>query len=117
MPPELNDLCVSLLRRKPEDRPSGRDVLRILGHGTTGPLKEPLMPTPGVIVYSKCSLRWREQHKRELLDAFNATRQGHSVTIYVHGESGVGKTALVRNFLDDLRANERNVRDTGGPLL
>lgn len=109
VPPELNDLCISLLRRKPEDRPSGRDVLRILGHGTTGPLKEPLMPPPVSSSIQNVPFVGREQHKRELRDAFNATRQGHSVTIYVHGESGVGKTALVRNFLDDLRANERNV--------
>ena len=38
--------------------------------------------------------------------AFHATRQGQTVTCYVHGESGVGKSALVRNFLDDLREHE-----------
>ena len=42
IPPELNDLCVRLLRRKPEERPGGREILRILGHGKTGPLQRPI---------------------------------------------------------------------------
>ncbi|MGH9882373.1 MAG: serine/threonine-protein kinase, partial [Pyrinomonadaceae bacterium] len=45
LPPELNDLCVKLLHRDPAKRPTGRDVMRILGHGTTGPLKPALMPS------------------------------------------------------------------------
>jgi eukaryotic-like serine/threonine-protein kinase len=109
VPAELNDLCVSLLHRRPEDRPSGRDVLRILGHGTTGPLKQPLMPTPLSSSMHSVPFIGRERHKRELLDAFNATRQGQTVTVYVHGDSGVGKSALMRNFLDALRAREKEV--------
>src|ERR1700704_1704293 len=30
VPPQLEDLCIRLLRRKPEERPTGREVLRIL---------------------------------------------------------------------------------------
>lgn len=109
IPEELNDLCVSLLRRKPEDRPSGRDVLRILGHGITGPLKQPLMPTHLSSSLQSVPFIGRERHKRELLDAFNATREGQTVTVYVHGDSGVGKTALVRHFLDELPSHESDV--------
>ncbi|CAN5744264.1 hypothetical protein BH18ACI4_BH18ACI4_10440 [soil metagenome] len=110
VPEELNDLCVKLLRRKPEDRPTGRDVLRILGRGKTGPLHEPLMPTPR-LTSSLHSVPFigRERHRRELRDAYNATQQGQTVTVYVHGDSGVGKTALVKHFLDDLRAHESGV--------
>jgi serine/threonine protein kinase/tetratricopeptide (TPR) repeat protein len=109
VPEHLNDLCVRLLRRKPQDRPTGRDVLRILGHGTTGPLKEPLMPTPVSSSLQNVPFIGRERHQRELRDAFSATQQGQTVTIYVHGDSGVGKTALVRHFLDDLRDQENDV--------
>ncbi|MBA2527601.1 MAG: protein kinase [Pyrinomonadaceae bacterium] len=105
---ELNDLCVSLLRRKPEDRPTGRDVLRVLGHGTTGSLEQPLMPTP-VSSLNSVPFIGRERHKRELRDAFTATQQGQTVTVYVHGDSGVGKTALVRHFLEDLREHDSDV--------
>jgi eukaryotic-like serine/threonine-protein kinase len=106
VPEELNDLCVRLLRRTPEDRPTGREVLRILGHGKTGPLKQPLMPTPVSSPLHSVPFIGRERHQRELLDAFNATRQGQTVTVYVHGDSGVGKSSLVKHFLDHLRIHE-----------
>ncbi len=50
----------------------------------------------------------RDHQTRELMDAFHATRQGQTISCYVHGESGVGKSALVRNFLDDLREHEND---------
>ena len=46
VPPELNALCMQLLDRDPAGRPTSRDVLRVLGHGKTGPLKPALMPSP-----------------------------------------------------------------------
>lgn len=106
VPPELNDLCVQLLKRAPERRPSGRDILRILGDGRTGPLRTPLIAAPEVPSRKRRAFVGRDQQTRELMTAFHATRQGQTVTCYVHGESGVGKSALVRNFLDDLREHE-----------
>ena len=102
VPPELNELCIKLLRRNPERRPSGRQILRVLGDGRTGPLRTPLMPAPVVASRQRVPFVGRDRQTQALRDAFNATRQGQTVTCYVHGESGVGKTALVRNFLDDL---------------
>ena len=100
-PPELNDLCVGLLRRKPEERPNGREVLRILGHGRTGPLQRPIStPTPSVA--QAAPFVGRERQLRELEDAFNLTRSGQTVTVYLHGSSGMGKTAVARHFLDQL---------------
>ena len=60
------------------------------------------MPTPVVATRQRVPFVGRNRQTQALIDAFNATRQGQTVTCYVHGESGVGKTALVRNFLDDL---------------
>ncbi len=109
VPEELNALCMRLLARKPEERPVGREVLRILGHGKTGPLKRPLMPTAFSPSLQRAVFVGRETHSRELRSAFDATRQGQTVTVYVHGESGMGKTALVRHFLDDLRDRENDM--------
>ena len=42
--------------------------------------------------------------------AFEATERGRTVTVYVHGGSGVGKSALVERFVDQLRdEDERTV--------
>jgi serine/threonine protein kinase/tetratricopeptide (TPR) repeat protein len=102
IPEPLNDLCVGLLRRKPEERPSGREILRILGHGKTGPLQQPISSMASPLVQTS-SFVGRDRQLRELADAFAVTRRGQTVTVYLHGSSGMGKTALARRFLDELR--------------
>src|SRR6185436_4933245 len=108
VPPELNDLCVRLLRRKPEERPSGREVLRILGYGKTGPLQRPIS-SPAPSVAQTVPFVGRERQMRELESAFNFTRRGQTVTVYLHGSSGMGKTAVARHFLDRLREKHSDV--------
>jgi serine/threonine protein kinase/tetratricopeptide (TPR) repeat protein len=103
VPEDLNDLCVRLLRRKPEERPSGREILRLLGHGKTGPLQQPIMPAPAPSLTQTSPFVGRERQLRELEEAFAVTRRGQTVTVYLHGSSGMGKSALARHFLDQLR--------------
>ena len=109
VPQDLNDLCVKLLRRDPEARPTGREVLRILNQGETGPLSLPLTPDPIGSPLETAPFIGREKHLDELTNAFNATRNGQTTTVYVHGSSGMGKTSLVRHFLDALHEREPNV--------
>ena len=109
IPPELNELCVQLLHRNPESRPSGREVLRTLGHGKTGPLSLPLTPAAISSPLQDAPFIGRETHLEELTNAFNSTRRGQTTTVYVHGSSGMGKTSLVRHFLDALPEREPNV--------
>src|SRR6266851_3615560 len=109
LPTDLNDLCVRLLRRKPEERPSGREVLRILGHGKTGPLQLPIMSAPAAAHAPTPAFVGRERQLRQLNEAFAFTRREQTVTVYLHGSSGMGKTALARHFLDELRTHESEV--------
>src|SRR5262249_22982359 len=51
----------------------------------------------------------REEHVAVLKDAFAACRAGRTMTVYVHGPSGMGKTTLVRHVLDDLRRGKQAV--------
>lgn len=46
----------------------------------------------------------RRQELEALRDAFAATRRGAAVAVLVEGESGVGKSALVRRFTEELQA-------------
>lgn len=107
LPPELNELCVRLLQRDPEKRPTSREVLRILGHGKTGPLKPAL--TSSSFVPESSLFVGRELQLDQLADGFAATRRGETVTMFVHGSSGMGKTALVRHFLEQLQKRESEV--------
>jgi serine/threonine protein kinase/tetratricopeptide (TPR) repeat protein len=108
VPAELNNLCVHLLRRNPEERPSGREILRILGHGKTGPLQRPIS-TPATSASQTTPFVGRERQLREIEEAFNVTRRGQTATIYLHGSSGMGKTAVARHFLDHLRERQPGV--------
>ncbi|HEV2037905.1 MAG TPA: AAA family ATPase, partial [Candidatus Eremiobacteraceae bacterium] len=97
-PRDLNDLCIGLLRRDAEARPTGREVLRTLGARTTGAL-----PALFVSTTAESAFIGRERLLAELHDAFSATGEGETVSVYVHGNSGMGKSALGRTFLDQIK--------------
>jgi len=103
VPRDLNELCVKLLRRDPRARPTGREVLRALGAYTTGGVPRFVVPSmlEGAFI-------GREQQLAALHEAFGATREGQTVAVYVHGNSGMGKTTLVRAFLDQLKQQAPN---------
>jgi serine/threonine protein kinase/tetratricopeptide (TPR) repeat protein len=109
LPPMLNDLCMKLLRRNPSKRPSGREVMRILGHGKSGPLRTPLTPAGALTITEGATFVGRESHLQELTRAFQASRRGQPVTMYIPGTSGIGKSALVRHFLEDLQQRNDQV--------
>ena len=90
--PELDALCVELLRRTPSTRATGADVLRRLGVVTPPRVEGP--PFIG-----------RADFLDALRDAFVRSREGSPTLVLVEGSSGVGKSALVRRFLDE--ASER----------
>jgi serine/threonine protein kinase len=106
IPDDLNALCVELLRRDPGARPTGPEVLRRLGIPPEElRQRSPTRPPPG----QRVPLIGRERCLRSLADAFSAMIQGQAVVFFVHGGSGVGKSALVQHFLDDLIARDAAV--------
>jgi tRNA A-37 threonylcarbamoyl transferase component Bud32 len=98
IPQDLSDLCMELLRREPAARPSAGDVLASLGPG--GETRSAVVPPPAP--RAGAPLVGRERHLTALEDAFQAMRRGQTVLAFVHGQSGMGKTALVQHFLDRL---------------
>src|SRR6185503_15558994 len=102
-PRDLNDLCMKLLRRNPRNRPAGQDVVRALNGG-----RQP-MRTPRVAAADgDATFVGRERQLAELQDAFRTTRTGETVAVYVSGLSGLGKSALVRTFLDEVKRESQN---------
>ena len=100
VPRDLNDLCVRLLRRDAGNRPGGPEVLQVLGVHRS--------PATAPTNAAETSFIGRERQLDDLHDAFRATRAGQTVAVYVHGNSGMGKTTLVRTFLDQLKTKTRN---------
>ncbi|MBI4508667.1 MAG: protein kinase [Deltaproteobacteria bacterium] len=100
-PADLDALCVALLRYDPADRPSGDSVLERLGEKERGTPSAPPVTQRTLFV-------GRREELGFLGDALAASRR-NSVTVLVHGESGLGKTALVREFIHGLRSVQRVV--------
>ncbi len=49
-----------------------------------------------------------------LHDAYRATQTGRAVVVLLHGNSGMGKTTLVRHFFEDMRRKEPQALLLGG---
>jgi serine/threonine protein kinase len=99
IPDDLRALCADLLRRDPRERPSGEEVLRRLG---TEPAERSMARETGITSTTDVPLIGRARHLEALAASFDACRQGSATWLYVHGSSGVGKTALVQHFLEGL---------------
>ncbi|MGZ3442187.1 MAG: serine/threonine-protein kinase, partial [Polyangia bacterium] len=108
-PPELDRLALDLLRFDPARRPNGPEILRRLGVAAVpidrNASRPSLTSTPPFI--------GRSAELVELRAAYEASRRG-SVTVHVHGESGVGKSALVRRFTEMLKAELPDAVVLGG---
>ncbi len=91
VPDDLDRLCADLLRRDPAARPTGAEVMRRLG---VLPQVVELVSAPSIL--STPRFVGRERELAELVSAYETTLEDHAVGVIVHGESGVGKTALIR---------------------
>src|SRR5438477_9875689 len=100
VPRDLNDFCMRLLRRDAETRPTGREIMRALGVPRSSATTLPSIRAGSFI--------GRERQIAELHDAFRATREGQTVVVYVHGNSGMGKSTLARIFLEQLKEKTLN---------
>lgn len=109
IPEDLDRLCCELLRRDPRQRPLGAEILRRLGG-------EP--PRSGLAPAIAAEARGapfvgRQRHLGQLEDGFRRAVKGQAVTVALHGGSGIGKSALVRRFLETLRSDRDVVVLTG----
>ncbi len=106
IPDDLNALCVELLRRDPALRPSGAEVLRRLLRAESVQSPPPVPPLPLV---SRSPFVGRAAHLRALRDALAMVHRGRTAVVYVSGSSGVGKTALVQEFLSQIDGRGKSV--------
>ena len=98
VPADLDALCTALLRFDPDARPTGDQVLRAL-RGDTASLRMHALTSRS----SEMPFVGRSAELDALMAAFRESRSGQPVTIVVEGASGLGKSALMRRFLDRLQ--------------
>ena len=103
VPAELGTLIRDLLGPVPEQRPSGREVLRRLGAPSALLIAAPAdRRTAGLFV-------GRELQLDALWKAYTESQGGQPVVVGLHGGSGIGKSALAQRWLDDVRARHPEV--------
>ena len=96
VPPDLEALCLDLLRVDPAARPRGSEVLARLG----------MEDEPGQLL-QRVQDAWFVGRRAELAvlaAAFAAATAGSARVVLIEGESGMGKSALMRRFLERIPA-------------
>ena len=94
LPADLCALCSRLLQRDPARRATGQDVLEALSASL-----EPSDPAAPLLFVG------RQRELGELDRAYAEAAAGRTLTLLVQGESGQGKSALVREFVHRLAAD------------
>lgn len=102
VPPDLDDLCARLLERDPEDRPRASDVNTALGiraapraESSARSLARNSLPSNE----TGSAFAGREVELQHLERALSRTHEGEFRLVLVEGESGVGKSELVSEFV------------------
>jgi serine/threonine protein kinase len=106
LPEDLCRLCQDLLQRDPKARPVGQRALNLFGGPSTG-----ARPKSGreSSVQRDRPFVGRKSHLHSLDEAFEAAKEGRAGAVHIRGRSGMGKSTLVRRFLQKLRQREPDV--------
>ncbi|MBC8352029.1 MAG: protein kinase [Planctomycetes bacterium] len=110
VPQHLNDLCVALLDRDPNQRPTAIDILRCIG---AEDVIESMKTSPLVGGGQTLELVGREGHLQGLMASFRQVIGGMTKTLFVHGHSGMGKSVLIQKFIAEVREQDTAVVLTG----
>lgn len=104
VPQDLEELCMSLLERAPTDRPTGDEILHRLGLGSRGPAPAPRTGHLGAT--GVAPFVGREPMLSRLEQALTTIQSGQASAVLVRGASGLGKSTLIRTFLDRAGARQ-----------
>jgi len=98
VPADLDGLVRRLLSRTPAERPGARDILAAVRGGEPAPARRLDAPFVG-----------RGRELAQLRGALECVRRGRLAIVQLEGPSGIGKTELVRRFLDELGTGDAAV--------
>jgi hypothetical protein len=98
VPADLENLCMRLLSRRAKRRPREREVLSVFGVGRDDESQSD--------VFGSSVFVGRDRELEALRDAYSGTCAGTRCAVFIEGESGMGKTTLVRHFLDEITSRK-----------
>ncbi|MCM2317225.1 MAG: AAA family ATPase, partial [Thermoanaerobaculia bacterium] len=103
-PEDLSELCEELLRIDPAQRPTGIEIVRelALSRRTTASTPLPRLHQPKRLV-------GRESELRVISEAFERTLRGSTSVVFLYGPSGMGRTTLIRHFVETARTQHDDV--------
>ncbi|HYC63013.1 MAG TPA: protein kinase [Thermoanaerobaculia bacterium] len=105
IPKDLSTICSELLRREPEARLTARGLLdRVAARRDRAVSKAITMIRP-----KGARFVGRIEQLEQLESAFAATEHGTPVTVMLRGQSGMGKSALVRHFLHEVQRRDPTI--------
>ena len=101
IPSDLAELCMALLRSNPDERPSAEEIYQTVEKTAKAPLpsRSLLRQQVGETFVG------RDDLLQKLHQAFEDSRK-NGVTMLVSGHSGLGKTALISKFLDEVQSQQ-----------
>lgn len=102
VPAHLDALCRALLSKAPSQRPTGPQILEQLGRPVHAKAPQSVsfpVNLPGHFVGRTAELEAMQV-------ALRKARSGQAQVVLVEGRSGVGKSTLIRRFLDQLALDE-----------
>ena len=101
VPKSLGALVDSMLDPDPSKRPAASEVARVL-HDCANPIDTQRKDDVWLsnVAYLDDAFIAREDELSQLIDAYAETINGATRLVEVVGPSGIGKSALIRNFLD-----------------
>lgn len=98
IPQDLEKLCLDLLSCDPIKRPNAIEILRRLTGVETKQKRK--------LIADQARLIGREEQLDILQKTFLSVKAGKTMAVYIHGQSGMGKSAFIRYFLDKLQSQE-----------
>jgi len=101
VPRDLEELCLRLLHPDAAQRPGAAEVLKFA--------RDSVAKIPEVVRSSETLFVGRTEHLDRLRKAFQTSQSGRLSAVFVSGASGIGKTALVQHFLDELRDERETI--------
>jgi serine/threonine protein kinase len=98
--PDLDEICCELLARDARERPVGAAALRRLGVRTE---ERAFVQVTTTTSSRDRQLAGREAELGELSAAFDALGHARAAAVMIRGASGIGKSSIVRHFLEQAR--------------